>query len=386
MEENLIAEKLELAASKLDVEMTPVPRAIISEKKDDRNACYYSNFCGSYGCFSGAKGSSRAALINDAVETGNCKVLPNSKVVFLETNGNYKLKKAWYYDKSGKKLFIEAKVFIVACQAIESARLLLISKNKEFPNGLANNSGQVGKNILFSGGGSGSGSIVFNDYSQKEAAQLKIPGLFVNRSVHNWYEVEDEETSEIIKGGIVDFLWEHANPVTKAIKQKWDGDELVYGMDLKKKIKRYFTELRRLRFEIFTDWLPIDDCKVTLSTKTKDKWGDPVAKVRLGEHPHNNKIGKILGNKAVQIMKELGAKDINWGVGGNPPKNLQAGGCRFGEDPRYSVLDKFCKAHEVDNLYVTDGSFMPTGGSSTYTWTIYANSFRVADHLKEHLT
>jgi len=62
-----------------------------------------------------------------------------------------------------------------------------------------------------------------------------------------------------------------------------------------------------------------------------------------------------------------------------------AGGCRFGNDPKTSVLDANCKAHEVNNLYVTDGSFMPTGGSVPYTFTIYANSFRVADTLIERL-
>ncbi len=71
----------------------------------------------------------------------------------------------------------------------------------------------------------------------------------------------------------------------------------------------------------------------------------------------------------------MGAKDIEWKVSGSPSTNLMAGGCRFGNDPKTSVLDKNCKAHEVDNLYVTDGIFIPTGGSFTYTLTIYANAF-----------
>ena len=86
-----------------------------------------------------------------------------------------------------------------------------------------------------------------------------------------------------------------------------------------------------------------------------------------------------------KILKKLGAKNIYSGISGAPPTNLQAGGCRFGNNPKTSVLDKNCKAHELDNLYVTDGSFMPTGGSVTYTWTIYANSFRVANVIKGKL-
>jgi choline dehydrogenase-like flavoprotein len=70
---------------------------------------------------------------------------------------------------------------------------------------------------------------------------------------------------------------------------------------------------------------------------------------------------------------------------GSPPANLQAGGCRFGKDPAHSVLDPDCRSHEAENLFVSDGSFMPTGGSVPYTWTIYANAFRVADKIKSQL-
>jgi choline dehydrogenase-like flavoprotein len=78
----------------------------------------------------------------------------------------------------------------------------------------------------------------------------------------------------------------------------------------------------------------------------------------------------------------MGATNIRSSVSGSPPANLVAGGCRFGNDIKSSVLDANCKVHDVDNLFVTDGSFMPTGGSVPYTWTIYANSFRVADKIK----
>ena len=95
-------------------------------------------------------------------------------------------------------------------------------------------------------------------------------------------------------------------------------------------------------------------------------------------------MGRYLADKEEKVLEKMGAENIGSGISGSPPPNLQAGGCRFGNDPETSVLDKNCKAHEVENLYITDGSFMPTGGSVTYTWTIYANSFRVADVIKQH--
>lgn len=386
LQENSISKWIDKAASNLDYQTVPIPRAILSKPEKERNGCVYSNYCGSYGCASDAKGSSRAALLNKALETGNCKILANAKVYHLETNGNGAIEKAHYYDIDQKKQTIDAKIFVIAAQAIETSRLLLLSKNKEFPNGLSNNNGQVGKNLVFSAGGTGSGQIFYDEYTEKEVNELKIGGLFVNRSLHNWYEIDDPTFNGKVKGGTVDFLFEHANATSKAIRQKWDDNgNLVFGPALKEKLKNYFTQQRRLKFEVFADWLPTDNCFVTLDPKIKDKWGDAVAHIRLGYHKHDLKVGKFLAKKAEELLQEMGAKNINSHISGGAPPNLVVGGCRFGDDPQKTVLDKNCKSHEVENLYITDGSFMPTGGSVTYTWTIYANSFRVAEIIERVL-
>lgn len=385
LEENIVANWIDTAANKLNIETFPTPRGILSLRKDKRSSCFYSNYCGSYGCNSDAKGSARVALLNDAVETGNCTILPNSKVFLLEEQNN-EIKKVHYYNLKGEKEFVEAKITVVAAQAIESARLLLMSQSKRFPKGLANNNGQVGKNLVFSAGGTGSGMIDYEQLSEGDAKEFKKTGLWVNRATQEWYEIEDEPFSKKVKGGTVDFVFEHANGITKAFKQKYDENRnLVFGSELKTKMVKHFTKRRRLNFEVFIDWTPNDDCFVSLDSKEKDKWGDAVAKVRLGYNKYDLKVGKYIAGKTEKILKEMGAYDVKSGVSGNPPSNLQAGGCRFGNDPETSVLDRDCKAHEVANLYVTDGSFMPTGGSTTFTFTIYANSFRVADKIKERL-
>ncbi len=382
---NYVADLIDKAASKLNIQSIPLPRAILSKNYKDRKACYYSNYCGSYGCSSDAKGSSRVSLIREALKTGNCTVITNAKVFHLETKSKNKVSKAYYYDADGEKKYIQAKIFVVAAQAIETSRLLLMSKSKFFPNGLANNNGQVGKNLIFSAGGVGGGELFYKDFDNETAKKLAKPGLFINRTIQDFYEIIDK-SGKTIKGGTVDFLWEHANPTSKAIKQKWDDNgNLLFGKKLQNKLFDYFNNLRKLKFEIFVDWLPTDNCFVSLDNNVKDKWGDPVAHIRVGYHPHDIKVGNILAKKSKEILSELGAKNIYAGISGSPPNNLQAGGCRFGNNPKTSVLDKNCKAHELDNLYITDGSFMPTGGSLTYTFTIYANSFRVADIIKDKL-
>jgi choline dehydrogenase-like flavoprotein len=376
---NIVSDWIDKAGLEEGYQVVNGARGILSKAKDKRSACYNSNYCGSYGCSSNAKGSSRVALLDDALKY-DCTIIPNAKVFHLETDGDNNIIKANYH-LNGEKHFIEAGTFIVACQAIETSRLLLNSKNKDAPNGLGNENGLVGKNLVFSAGGIGGGNLYFDDFSNSDADKIKEPGVFVNRAIQEWYEINDEDTKSKIKGGTIDFLFEHTNAIPKLVRQKWDGSRLVYGSELKNNIKDYFTKQRKIKFEIFNDWLPTDDCFVELDANEVDKWGDLVAKVRVGYHPHDIKVAKYLALKGERILEKIGAKNISTGISGEPSPNLVVGGCRFGVDPKNSVLDKNCKLHAISNLYVTDGSFMPTGGSVPHTWTIYANSFRVAAYL-----
>jgi len=382
---NLVSSWLDEAARKEGYELVSVARGILSQSKDSRGACYYSNYCGSYGCSSNAKSSSRVALINDAIATGNCTIIPKAKVYHLETGKNRKIVKVHYY-LGREKHFISADIFVVAAQAIETARLLLQSKSEYYPNGVGNSTGQVGKNLVFSAGGIGGGFLEFDQLNDTDKKAIKTPGLWVNRAIQHWYEIEDESFGGKVKGGTVDFVFEHANPMPKVNRQKkGKNGQLVYGSELKKKIHHYFTAQRKIKFEIFNDWLPTDNCYVELSEDEVDKWGDPVAKVRIGYHPHDLKIARFLADKGEDLLKRIGAKNVRTGISSKPSPNLVAGGCRFGNDPENAVLDKNCKTHDCDNLYIADASFMPTGGSVPYTWTIYANSFRVADQIIREL-
>ncbi len=358
----------------------PVARAILPHEVNGRGGCQYSGYCGSYGCSSGAKGSSRAALLNRAVASGNCDIRANSHVYRLDSDTSGRVVAANYYDESGSAQVIHAEIFVVACQAVETSRLLLSSRGPKHPNGLANNHDQVGKNLLFAATAGGTGTFRYADFDPDKAAALKVLGPFVNRALQDWYMIDDEQVGSM-KGGTIEFLFRHPNPIGQANRQKWMKDRLLWGVPLQRKLKSYFTDARYLRFEVFCDWLPNDDCKVSLDETFKDKWGAPVARVKLGIHPHNLKTSRYLGSKGYQVLMAMGADSASWGISSNPPVNLMAGGCRFGTDPRQSVLDRNCRAHDVENLYVTDGSFMPTGGSVPYTWTIYANAFRVADKI-----
>ena len=375
LEENKIVDLIDKSCKELNYKSIKTPRAIITKQKGHRNPCYYSNYCGSYPCSSAAKGSSRASLIKDALLTNNVTIIPNAFVIKLNTNKDKKIISAVYLTKKSSKKEIKAKLFVLAAQAVETSRLLLNSKDENFPNGVANNSLNVGKNFLSSSGGIVSASFDERNMNLKD---LLTPGLFVNRSLMDWYYTKE------FKAGTIDILFEHANPIRRASNLRWNEDELIIGEQLQNKIFENFTKTRRLNIEIFTDWTPNDNSFISVDEKYKDKYAIPVANIRIGTNPQDLKASKFLEEKAIKLFEQMGGKDIKSEISQLPSGNLQAGGCRFGNNPKTSVLNKYCQAHEVSNLFVTDGSFMPTGGSVPFTWTIYANSFRVADYIKDN--
>ena len=385
--EHPIVDRIDSACEELGYQALKTPRAILSRSDKGRRSCEYSGFCGSYGCASGAKGSSRAALLDRAVATGKCQIRADSQVSRLISDSSGKVIAAEYFDLQDRPQQVTAKIFVVACQAVETSRLLLNSVGEKHPNGLANNHGQVGKNLLFSAGGAGSGDLPYEMMNVESARLLQTRGPFVNRNLQDWYFIDDLEFADKpAKGGTIDFLLRHPNVLSQAISQKWDDNgKLIWGDALQQKIKSAIGGQQTLNFEVFNDWLPTDNCFVSLDSQVKDRWQQPVAKLRLGYHEHDLKVGRYLSRKAESVLQQMGAKNISWSVSGSPPSNLMAGGCRFGTDIETSVLDTECRAHDCENLYVTDGSFMPTGGSVTYTWTIYANAFRVADKIIEAL-
>jgi choline dehydrogenase-like flavoprotein len=376
LEENKIVNLIDKACQELNYKAIKTPRAIISKQKEHRNPCYYSNYCGSYACSSGAKGSSRASLIKDALLTNNVTIIPNAFVIKLNTSKDKKITTAVYLTKNENKKEIKAKLFILAAQAVESSRLLLNSKDENFPFGVANNSKNVGKNFLSSSGGIVSATF---DETNLPLEDLLASGLFVNRSLMDWYY------NEKFKGGTVDILFEHANPIRRASISRWnEKDELVIGEELQNALYNKFTKTRTLNMEIFIDWTPNDNSFVSVDEKYKDKYGIPVANIRIGSHKQDLEAANFIKEKAIKLFEKMGGKNIVSDISALPSSNLQAGGCRFGNNPKDSVLNKYCQAHEVSNLFVTDASFMPTGGSVPFTWTIYANSFRVADYIKDN--
>lgn len=381
--EHPVASWFDKAATELGFHPFPMARAVLSQPYNGRHGCEYSGYCGSYGCRSGAKGSSRAALLDLIMKTGQCDIITNAKAYHINTDKKGNASSVDYYDKQGQSHQIKAKIITVACYSIESSRLLLSSIGEKHPQGIGNRYQQIGKNLHCCAGGTGHGIFDLTRYKPEQVAQFKVRGPFFNRALQDWYFIDDKTVfGKRIKGGTIDFVFDPPSPTSDANSLKRDdNNNLVWGSAYKQRLKSHFTQSSDFKFEVFCDWLPTDDCHVSLDRKEKDRWGTPVAKVKVGYHPHDLKVARYLVDKGVQVMKQMGAQEYYGNAFTSPTSNLIAGGLRFGHHPKTSALDANCRVYGTDNLYVTDGSFMPNGGSVTPTWTIYANAFRVADQI-----
>ncbi len=355
----------------------PTPRAVLSVDwpEKDRGKCSYSGFCGSYGCLTGAKGSTHETYIPWAEKTGNLTLLQQHYVYRLESQGT-KVTAASCFDKDGVPIRIKARLFVCAASTIESARLLLNSHSTTFAQGLANRSGQVGKNLSFTIPCEVTG--YFDKDLFPSASQSNSP--FVQRTIQDFHTLDNPGLT-YARGGSVIFLLPHPNPIQRMISLSYGPNgKRILGKTLKERARRYFS-FNHLQSDSFIEFLPNPKTFITLSQNTRDIWGIPSARIAIHHHPQNILASQIMAQKIAGLYQHMGARYAEYNPNLFTAGELQQGTCRFGDDPTTSVLDPNCQSHDVPNLYVTDGSFMPSGLPVPSTFTIMANSLRVADHI-----
>jgi choline dehydrogenase-like flavoprotein len=370
---------IDKATAELNLHAFPTARAIASVAYGKRAHCTYCGFCGDYGCETGARSTMISTMIPEAEASGRCRILAGCMARRITADSNDCVRSVEYYDPQGKTQRIRARVVVLAATAIESARILILSASGRHPHGLANSSGLVGRNLTFST--FGKGSAIFD--RAKLTGQLGPEGMdfpFLLRSIQDDYF---NPRFFMPKGGTHNFLLHHPNPINAAARLTMDSKYELWGQALKDRLHRYFHEELMVEFEIFGEFLPHKNCYMDLDPKHKDRWGLPVARITTKHHPLTGDINRQMVRRGLDILEAIkprAEKVAPW-AWANTTYHLQHGTCRFGNDPNTSVLDRNCQSHDIQNLYVTDGSFMPTSGGVPATATILANSFRVAHKL-----
>jgi choline dehydrogenase-like flavoprotein len=203
----------------------------------------------------------------------------------------------------------------------------------------------------------------------------------LGRAVMDYYFLPPG-VSALGKGGVLTFDLSRVHPVADAQRvARREGDRLLWGRALQERLEWALRDTREITLEVFHDFVPNRGTFMELDSAVVDRWGLPVARIHLTEPVHHRAAGTWLVERGLEIFAAMGADEALAGGIGYTNDVMCHGTCRASSDPRTSVLTAFCQSHEVPNLFVVDGSFMPTSGGAPSTLTITANSLRTADFI-----
>ena len=372
MEINSSGVLLEKGADKLGLHAQAEPLAILTRAHNGRPPCIKCGYCMFFGCEVGAKSSTLFSMIPLAEASGHCEIRPECAVFRLETGADGKVSEVLYYDPRGEEQAQKAKAVVVCANGAETPRLLLLSENSQHPDGLANGSGFVGRNLMFNA------HAIARAIFEHQLNEYK--GVQVTRVIHDFYEA-DAQRGFYGGGGIDARASLSATPIFHAMTSM-PPDTPRWGAGFKDMIAHSYT--RSMALLCSTTSLALDRNNITLDPTHSDKWGRPSIRLTYRDHPDDLAMAGFLQEKAMALLDAAGAQKA-W----RPPVRAATSGahllgtCRMGDDPNTSVIDRYHRSHQVKNLFICDGSSMVTSGRGQPTMTIMALAFRAAEHIKK---
>ena len=337
--------------------------AINSAPYDGRPQCQQIGFCKS-GCVIGAKWSTLYTEIPKAEETGRFELRPNSMALAIETDAAGRASAVIYADAQGAVHRQRARAVCVAGNAIETPRLLLNSATPQHPDGLANGSGHVGRNyvkhVVIGALGFMPGEVHFYRGAQQGGHIADEQRHDETRGFAGGYQIESAAFSPLAVARI-------------AFSGAW-GDELADALK----------DYTRLAATFITGEDPAQARNgVRLHPEEKDDYGLPAPVVSYEDHANAAPMRAHAERQAHALFEAVGATRVVPFRVNMATHNL--GTCRMSADPRDGVCDAFGRAHDVDNLYISDGSAFPSSGSANPTLTIVALAIRQAAHIRERM-
>jgi choline dehydrogenase-like flavoprotein len=355
----------------------PFPMAVASRDYRGRPAC---NGCGA--CQSGCNRDSLAGSHNTywpRALTAGAELRTGSRVERILTDGRGSVTGVVYVrSDTGLRYEQPAGTVVVACNGIGTPRLLLMSASDEYPGGLANSSDQVGRNLMFHGL-----SIV-----EGWTRDVLEPHKGVICASAYTAEFAETDTGRGFVNGFTLLACGMNGPGYQAIGSH-SGNVAPWGANHHAWFEEHFD--RGMCILVQSEDLPHPENRVTLDPARVDSDGLPAAHVRYRLHPNDDALLAFACERAVELLRRAGAVDVKVNrfldASGTyrPPAWHLMGTARMGDDPTTSVVDPEHRAWDVRNLYVCDGSSLPTGGAVNPTSTIGAVALRCGDSIRRHL-
>ena len=356
---------LEAGAKKLGYKEVHTGRmAINSQPRDGRGGCQQIGFC-FQGCKSGAKWSTLYVEIPKGESTDKLEVRPNSQVLTIEHDDSGKVTGVVYADKDGKQQRQKARIVCVAGNSIESPRLLLNSASAKFPDGLANSSGQVGRNYMRHTTGS-----VYATFEKP---------VHMYRGTTMAGIVQDEARHDPSRGFSGGYELETLSlglPFMAAFLEPGD-----WGRDFAAALDNY---ANMAGMWIVGEDMPQERNAITLHASEKDQFGLPVPNVSFDDHANDDAMREHAYKQGSAIYEAVGATKVYR----TPPypSTHNLGTNRMSENARDGVVNRHGQTHDIKNLFVSDGSQFTSGAAENPTLTIVALAIRQAEFIADSLS
>jgi choline dehydrogenase-like flavoprotein len=333
------------------------PVAINAGSHADRPHCIYRGFC-IQGCKVGAKQSTLVSHVPDAIAHG-AEIRANCMVARIDLGADKRVTGVTYFDAQRHERAQRAKIVIVCGYAIETPRLLLNSACPGFETGLANSSDTVGRYLMAQ-----AGNVILGRFAEP-VRMYKAPPA--NGLTEEFYETDPA------RGFARGFAVQTVGPLPIAFAKQMMAAKGAWGWGMRRVMMDYN---HWASFGLLGEILPWADNRVTLAGE-KDEYGLPVAHVTFSLHDNDKQLIEYGKNRVMEIMWAAGAEEV---VQESRYAHL-VGAARMGSDPRASVVDGSGRTHDIDNLFICDGSILPTQGSANPGLTIQALAARTADYL-----
>jgi len=364
-------------ASKVRVPYLPDRIAQLTKDHEGHPACHYCGNC-TEGCDTGSFFSTPWFFLPNAEKSGNLELRTNALAKNILVDGKGQARGVAYIDRlTRKEVEVYGRTVVVAASCVESTRIMLNSKSRHWPTGIANSSGQLGKNLC--------------DHMYGNAARGFLPQLLGQPSfpdnvssstiawMPRWQNITDPKEEKFIRGysvypggGCGEFPWYHR-------------DIEGFGSAFKREIKRRYPT--PVSFTIQAPTLRTDDNYVDIDPEVKDAYGIPVVRIHFRWDQNTMLMWDHAKHVCAEVLRAAGGEYTGAAEQPEPPgfSLHETGTCRMGADPKTSVTNKFGQTHDVPNLYVCDASVFPNCTDKTTTLSILAFTLRSCEHLVEGL-
>ena len=359
---------------------------VLTQAMSERAACFWATPCGR-GCAIRANYQSTTVHLPPALATGNLDILPNAMVREVTLNAKGRADGVVYIDKTSMtERRAKARVVVVAASGMETVRILLNSKSAQYPQGLANRSGLVGRYIMDTVGASRSGQVP----ALEGMAPHNEDGAGGGHVYSPWWLYQEAEKLGFARGYHIEFGGGRGMPGmgTGAGLERFTRGS--YGLKLKEDARRYYGTF--MDFAGRGEMIPNEKSFCELDPVVKDKYGIPVLRFTWEWSDHEINQARHMENTFEAIIGAMGGTVLDHGAR-NKPANArpgihnggniihEVGGAIMGDDPRKSVTNQWCQTWDVPNLFLTDGAPFVGNADKNPTLTIMALAWRASDHI-----